>query len=152
MRWSGTVTGGLLALTSLTGCVTNQIGSARNGGIYAAKAARSANSAVSAVETVRLVAGAADDGKVFGTYASVAVNLQEDALTEIATQFRSVQPPDDASRQLRDELSGLLDTARIHLAAVRIEIRRGELAAASKVAEPLEDDAAALQAFAEEHE
>lgn len=152
MRRVRTVAGGLVALWSLTGCVTNQIGSARNGGIYASKAARSANSAVSAVETVRLVAAAASDGKAFGTYASVAVDQQEDALTEITTLFRSVQPPDDESRRLRDELGGLLDSARVHLAAVRIEIRRGELATASTVAAPLHQDATALQAFAEAHE
>ncbi len=144
--------GGLFALLALTGCVTNQIGSARNGGIYASKAARSANSALSAVETVNLVAAAASDGKAFGTYASIAVNQQEDALTEISTLFRSIQPPDGESRELRDELTGLLDAALTHLANVRIEIRSGDLAGASAVAAPLEQDADALQAFAEAHE
>jgi hypothetical protein len=151
MRWRRVV-GGLCALISLVGCVRNPVGSARNGGIYASKAARSANSALSAVETVRLVAGAATDGKVFGTYASVAVNQQEDALTEITTLFRSIQPPDDESRQLREELGGLLDTALSHLSDVRIEIRSGNLEDASTVAAPLEQDAADLEAFAEEHE
>ncbi len=142
----------MFAILLLTGCVTNQIGSARNGGIYASKAARSASSAVSAVETVSLVAGAASDGKVFGTYASIAVDQQEDALTEISTLFRSIQPPDGESRELRDELTGLLDTALAHLANVRMKIRSGDLADASTVAAPLDQDAAALQAFAEEHE
>ena len=146
------VAAALLTAVALTGCVTNQIGSARNGGIYASKAARSASSALSAVETVRLVAGAASDGKAFGTYASVAIDQQEDALTEITTLFRSVQPPDAESRQLRDELGGLLDTARTHLAAVRIEIRRGRLSNVATVAAPLEQDAAALGAFAKAHE
>ena len=151
MRWR-TLVGGLIALTSLTGCVTNPVGSARNGGIYAAKAVRSANSALSAVETVRLVAGAASDGKAFGTYVSIAVNQQEDALTEITTLFRSIQPPDGESRQLREELGRLLDAALTHLADVRIEIRSGDLANAATVAAPLQQDAAALQAFAEANE
>lgn len=146
------VVGALLVLASLTGCVTNPIGSARNGGIYEAKAARSANSALSAVDTVRLVADAVSNGKAFGTYASVAVDQQEDALTEIATLFRSVQPPDAESLRLREELNGLLDSARVHLTAVRIEIRRGDLATASTVAAALEVDAGALEAFAEAHE
>ena len=146
---------GLLAVVGvvvLGGCVNNQVGSASNGGIYASKAARSAASAESAVATVRMVAGALSDGKVFGTFASVAVNQQEDALTEIITIFRSIQPPDAKSRALRDELGQLLDTARTHLAAVRIEIRRGRLATAKDVAAPLAGDAEQLDAFATAHE
>jgi hypothetical protein len=135
----------------LSGCVTNQVGSARNGGIYASKAARSAESAESAVATVQLVAGAVSDGKAFGSYASIAVDQQEDTLTEITTLFRSIQPPDDVSRGLREELGGVLDTARADIAAVRIEIRRGRLSTAKSVAVPLGRDAAQLDAFAEAH-
>jgi hypothetical protein len=143
---------GFLALLLVAGCVNNQVGSARNGGIYAAKAAFSAESALSAVSTVQLVAGAASDGKVFGTFASVAVDQQEDALTEITTTFRSIEPPDAESRALRDELGALLDRSREHLAAVRIEIRRGRLAAAKAVAAPLDADAQQLDAFEKAHE
>lgn len=135
----------------LVGCVRNQVGSARHPGIYAAKAAASAESALSAVSTVQLVARAASDDKVFGSYASVAVDQQEDAITEIAQTFRSIQPPDDASVDVRDELGGLLDAARDHIAAVRIVVRRGDLADAGDVAEPLDTDAARLEAFAEAH-
>jgi hypothetical protein len=124
----------VLSAATLTGCVTHPVGSARNSGIYTAKATRSAESALSTVETVRLVAEAASDGKAFGTYASVSVDGQEDSLTEITATFRSIQPPDEPSRQLREELSGLLDSAGAHVAAVRIEIRRGRLATAADVA------------------
>ena len=140
-----------VGIVSLSGCVTNPVGSARNGGIYAAKAARSAESALSTVESVRLLAEAVSDGKAFGTYASVAVDGQEDSITEIITTFRSIQPPDEASRQLRDELGGLLDDARAHIAAVRIEIRRGRLGSAAAIAVPLAQDAESLDQFAEAH-
>src|SRR5205809_688629 len=115
------------AVATTAGCVENPVGSASNGGIYASKASRSAESALSAVQTVRLVAGAASAGKVFGPYASISVDQQEDALTEITKLFRSIQPPDAASDALRAELGGLLDVSLEHLSAVRIEIRRGNL-------------------------
>jgi phosphate uptake regulator len=135
----------------LSGCVHNQVGSARNAGIYASKAARSAESALSAVSTVQMVADAASDGKVFGSFASVAIDQQEDAITEIAQLFRSIQPPDDESVELRDELGTMLDAARDHIAAVRIAVRRGDLDQAADVAAPLSDDADQLEAFSEAH-
>jgi hypothetical protein len=139
----------VLSAATVTGCVAHPVGSARNSGIYAAKATRSAESALSTVESVRLLAEAVSDGKAFGTYASVAVDGQEDALTKIIATFRSIQPPDETSRQLREELGGLLDKARADLAAVRIEIRRGRLGTAADVAAPLVQDAEALNQFAE---
>jgi hypothetical protein len=140
------------ALVLFAGCARNPVGPARDAGSYAAKAVRSAESALSAVSTVQLVAEAGGDGKVFGTYASVAVDQQEDAVTETAALFRSIQPPDDASRELRDELGPLLDASRDHIAAVRIEVRRGHLDAAAQAATALEADADALQSFAEANE
>jgi hypothetical protein len=140
-----------LSTATVAGCVAHPVGSARNSGVYAAKATRSAESALSAVESVRLLATAASDGKVFGPYASVAVDGQEDSLTTIITTFRSIQPPDDTSRQLREELGGLLDSARAHVAAVRIEIRRGRLGTAAAVAAPLAKDAESLHDLAEAH-
>jgi hypothetical protein len=150
-RRRGLSVGGVLVLV-LAGCVTNPVGSARNAGIYAAKAVRSAESALSAVSTVQLVAQAASDGKVFGSFASIAIDQQEDAITEIATLFRSIQPPDDQSSALRDELGPLLDEARDHIAAVRIEVRRGNLDDAEQTAAPLADDADGLKAFVEANE
>ena len=135
----------------LSGCVHNQVGSARDGGIYASKAVRSAESALSAVSTVQMVAEAASDGKVFGSFASVAIDQQEDAITEIAQLFRSIQPPDDESVELRDELGAMLDAARDHIAAVRIAVRRGDLDQAADVATPLSDDADQFEAFSEAH-
>jgi hypothetical protein len=139
----------VLSAATVTGCVAHPVGSARNSGIYAAKATRSAESALSTIESVRLLAEAVSDGKAFGTYASVAVDGQEDELTKIIATFRSIQPPDETSRQLREELGGLLDKARADLAAVRIEIRRGRLGTAADVAAPLVQDADALSQFAE---
>ncbi len=142
----------VLSAATLTGCVAHPVGSARTSGIYAAKATRSAESALSAVESVRLLAEAVSAGKAFGTYASVSADGQEDLLTKITTTFRSIQPPDETSRQLREELGVLLDRAGAHLAAVRIEIRRGRLTTAADVAAPMAQDAEALNEFVEAHE
>ena len=139
----------LATLVLLGGCARNQVGSARNAGIYAAKAARSADSALSAVSTVEMVATAAGDGDVFGTFASVSIDQQEDAITEIAQTFRSIQPPDDESVALRDELGAMLDAARDHIATVRIAVRRGDLTGAAAAAAPLAEDADKLEAFGE---
>ena len=135
----------------LGGCVRNPVGSARNDGIYASKAAASADSALSAVATVQMVAEAAGEGRVFGSFASVSVDQQEDAITEIAQLFRSIQPPDDSSVALRDELGAMLDDARDHIATVRIAVRRGDLDGAATAAAPLADDAEQLEAFGEAH-
>src|SRR5437870_1707657 len=78
------------ALVLLTGCVRNPVGPARDAGSYASKAVHSAESALSAVSTVQLVAEAGGDGKVFGSYAAVAVDQQEDAVTETTALFRSI--------------------------------------------------------------
>lgn len=145
--------GAVLAATAslcLCGCVRNPVGPARDAGPYASKAKRSADSALSAVATVQMVADAAGDGKVFGAFASVAVDQQEDAITEIAQTFRSVQPPDDESVALRDQLGALLDEARDHIATVRIAVRRGDLDGAADAATPLAGDAERLEAFGEE--
>jgi hypothetical protein len=153
-RWSAvaaTAVTGVLVMT-LAGCARNQVGSARNAGIYASKATMTAESALSAVSTVQMVAQAASDDRLFRPFAAVAVGQQEDAITEIAQTFRSIQPPDDESLALRDELGPMLDAARDHIAAVRITVRRGDLADAAEVAAPLAVDAAQLEAFAEEHE
>jgi outer membrane lipoprotein SlyB len=139
----------VLTLLVTTGCVTHPVGPARSARSYEAKAASSAEAALSAVETVRMLAQAATDGKVFGTYASVTVDGQEDELTKTSTTFLSIQPPDDASRQLGDELGALLDSALAHVRAVRITIRRGELDRAAAVAAPLAGDAESLDEFAE---
>jgi hypothetical protein len=139
----------VLTLLVSTGCVTHPVGPARTARSYEAKAASSAEAALSAVQTVRLLAHAATDGKVFGTYASVTVDGQEDELTKTSTTFRSIQPPDDASQVLGDDLDALLDSALAHVRAVRITIRRGELDRAEAVAAPLAVDAASLEEFAE---
>ena len=102
----------VVVVVALGGCVRNPVGSARNAGVYASKASMSAESALSAVSTVQMVAEAASDDRLFRPFASVAVGQQEDAITEVAQTFRSIQPPDVDSSALRDELGPLLDAAR----------------------------------------
>ena len=118
---------------------------------YEAKANTTAESALSAVETVRLLANTASDGNAFGSYVSIAISEQEDALGGLRGTFMSIQPPPGTNAAvLRHELSEVLTSAFDHSGDVRIEARRGNLADLSKVAEPLVDDADQLRLLIEE--
>jgi hypothetical protein len=127
------------------------VGPARDYASYERKARTTAESARSAIATVRLLAESAADGKVFGTYASVTVSEQEDALLGTEGTFASIQPPDQRSDELRAELTGLLATAAEHVTAVRIEIRRGNLDDLDRFVPELLADEEALSTFLSEH-
>ena len=139
-----------LAAVVLAGCVDHPVGPARSYESFAAKASTTAASALSAVETVRLLATAAAEGRTFGPYTSVAVSEQEDALSGVQGTFESIQPPDDRSVELRDELSTVLSRAVGNVADVRIEVRRGNLAGLDVVAAPLAADADDLRSIVAE--
>jgi hypothetical protein len=134
----------------LTSCVDHPVGPTRSFESYTAKASSTAESALSAVETVRLLAQTAGRGDSFGAFASIAVSEQESALSRVRGTFESIQPPDDRAVELRGQLVELLNRANGHVADVRIEVRRGNLAALGEVAEPLAIDAEALRAEIEE--
>ena len=65
--------------------------------------------------------------------------------------FASIQPPDQASDDLRDELDAVLASSVDHVAAVRIVARRGRLDDLAATAAPLEDDQRTLEAFVDAH-
>lgn len=133
----------------LSGCVQHFITPARSYEAYAAKAAATAEAALSSVETVLLIAETASDGKSFGTFVRVSLSEQEDALDGIQSGFRSIQPPDARSAELRAELDAVLSDALTHVADVRIAARRDGLDDLDVVAAPLRADADALSAIAE---
>jgi hypothetical protein len=126
------------------------VGPARTDDAYEGKAVTTAEGALSAVETIRLAADAAGRGS-FGPYLAVTVSDQEEELSGLQGTFASIQPPAEASEELRAELDGLLGDALDHLVDVRIATRRGDLAALVALAVPLEGDAGALRSFVEEH-
>jgi hypothetical protein len=140
------------ALVALTGgCVGHPVGPARDLESFEAKAGTTASSALSAVETVRLLARTTADGGAFGSYASIAISEQEDALGGIRGTFLSIQPPPGAAAAaLRAELSDLLTRAFDDVGAVRIEVRRGHLDDLDDAAAPLHQDADDLRALVAE--
>jgi hypothetical protein len=133
------------------GCVAHPVGPARTFDAYEAKARTTADSARSAVATVRLLAVAAADGDLFGTYASISISEQEDALLGTQGTFASIQPPDSRSDALRDELEDILDRAADDVTQVRIEVRRGNLDDLDAFVPALEQDEQALTEFLEAH-
>jgi hypothetical protein len=135
----------------LAGCVAHPVGPARTFSKYEGKAVSSAEAAQSSVATVQLVASTAAAGKAFGPYTVVSVSEQEEGLSAVEGTFASIQPPDQRADALRDELGAILSSALDHVADVRIAARRGHLDELDRVAAPLEDDAAALDAFVARH-
>ena len=143
-----------VALATLTivamlaaGCSEHSVGPARTYDDYERKSRTSAEVALSAVETVRLLAETSTDGNAWGAYTSVSLSEQEDTLAATEGDFASIQPPDHRSDDLRATLLELLGAASDHIAAVRIEARRGNLGSLADAAVPLAADSAALQQF-----
>jgi hypothetical protein len=65
--------------------------------------------------------------------------------------FNSIQPPNEQSDALRDELNTIMSSALDHVSAVRVSARRGELRTLHAVAGPLDADAQALARFISGH-
>jgi hypothetical protein len=142
-----------LAVTVLvTSCVSHPVGPARTYETYQDKATTTAEAALSAVSTTLLAAQAGADGDAWGPYLSIVVSEQEDALTGVQGTFASVQPPDDRSDALRQQLNDILTPAVDHVAQVRLMVRRGRLDDLATTAQPLNDDQRQLQAFLEGHQ
>ena len=129
--------------------MAHPVGPARTFDDYRRKAVTTAESALSAVETARLMADTASDGNAFGPYTAAVIDEAESAASAVQGTFDSIQPPDSEADDLRDELDELLSDAVGHLADLRIEARRNELATLADVAAPLADDASALRDFIE---
>jgi hypothetical protein len=141
----------VLALV-VAACSSHPVGPARTFDDYERKASTTAESALSAVETVRLAAEAGAHGKAFGPFLGQVLSDQEEDLSGVQGTFASIQPPGgERADQLRSSLDDLLGSALEHMAEVRIAVRRGELGELAQVARPLDDDAAGLRAFLEDH-
>jgi hypothetical protein len=147
MRWLPVV-----SLVATAACVSHPVGPARTFGTYEDKAPTTAEAALSAVSTTILAADAGTEGKAWGPYLSVLVSEQEDEISGVQGTFASVQPPDDQSEELRQELNNILQSAIDDVAQVRITVRRGRLDDLAQVAEPLATDQAQLRSFLEAHQ
>jgi hypothetical protein len=125
---------------------------ARTAGPYAAKAVKTADAMHSAVASDLVLLGAVEQHHTFSAFVSESTSQAEDAGSSAASTFLSIQPPDDKSDQLRDQLSELLDDAQSALGDARIAARRGDRAALLKTKSDLEDVDKRLQDFAQAHQ
>jgi hypothetical protein len=141
---------GVLAIASLalTGAC---IAPARTFDAYAGKAADAAESSVSALRTAILGARVAAEGRSFPPTISILVSETEREVTGARDAFISIQPPDQSSDRLRDELLPMLDMAVNGLSELRITARRADLEALPARAAQLRDLADRLEAFAQEY-
>jgi hypothetical protein len=129
------------------GCVAP----ARSFGAYEGKAAASASSSLSAARTATLAVHTAELHRLFRPYVSVVVEQAEIDANSVAGQFLSIQPPDESSDRLREELQPLLARAADLVELLRINARRGDLEALTAVTARLDAVASALERFAEAH-
>src|SRR5207302_1595189 len=87
-------------LVAVAGCTPT----ARTAGPYAAKATKTADAVHSAVGSDLLLLQSVEKGHTIAPYVSASTSRAEDAAASAASTFLSIQPPDDKSDQLRDEL------------------------------------------------
>jgi hypothetical protein len=139
--------GAPVVLLLLMACVAP----ARSSDAYEGKAADTAESVASAVETARLAVSAARDGRAFAQYLSVVLTEAEQGAGGSGNVFATIQPPDQGSARLRDELLDLVDRAESVLADLRIAVRSDQLERLPDIARPLEALGEQLARFAEEH-
>ena len=138
---------GAVLLVGLAGCV----GPARSFEAYEGKAGATADAAHSAVETARLAAETAAADDAFAPYLSVLISETEEDASSVQGTFDSIQPPDDRSDKLREQLDALLSRAVSGLADLRVAVKRGELQDLERLAAPLAEVSKGLDAFAEAH-
>jgi len=120
-------------------------------GAYEGKAAASAESSLAAVRTAVLAVRTSERRRLPETYLAVVAEQAEGDATSVAGQFSSIQPPDERSDRLRDQLRPLLENAAGLLGLVRIRARRGDLDALAPVIARLTAVAGALDRFAGAH-
>jgi hypothetical protein len=134
----------------LAACV-QPVGPARTFESYEHKAKRTAETALSAVQTGRLGAQAAKRDDTFAPFLAVLVSNAEDEASSAQTTFDSVQPPNDRSDNLRDDLDPLLTRAVDALSQARIAARRADFDEVAKQEPKLAKSARELDRFVEEH-
>lgn len=145
----------LLVLTAalavaLAACV-QPVGPARTSDSYEHKAKHTAKTALSSVETGRLGAQAAKHDDTFAPYLAVLVSNAEDEASSAQTTFDSVQPPNDRSDNLRDDLDPLLTRAVDALSEARIAARRADFEQVAEQEPKLARSARELNRFVKAH-
>ena len=139
MRRRASVLALALALAA-SGCV----GPSRTAADYREKAANAAESMRSAVETARLAVTADAHGSSTARYTSLVLSESEDDASSIALSFEVVQPPDEASIALREQVTTVFEAVTSTLSELRIAARAGRHAELPHLAANLDELSASL--------
>jgi hypothetical protein len=130
------------------GCV-QPVGPARTFDDYEDKARDTAETTLGSVQTVRLAVEHHD--RLLPPYASVLLSDAEGDASGAQATFEGIQPPGPAADRLQRQLTPILDDATGLLAEARVTARRAELDDLEDLARPLQDVAAQLDQFIDEH-
>src|SRR4051794_32080967 len=118
--------GVLAALTLLlASCTTNSPGHAG----YESRASTTAERMVSPVATGELLAQLGRRGNLFGAYAKTATTGALDQADTIQSGWDQVQPPNQRSERIGNELDDLLTRSVDELVDLRVAARKGDLEA-----------------------
>lgn len=137
----------LLVAVPLCACV----GSARGTTDYTRKAVSTTEHIRSSVRTVQLAIQAAADDDAFGPYLSRVISQAEDDASSALSSFESIQPPDEQSDELRDDVEQLSSDAIDVLAKARIASRRSDVQALTALAQNVQQAGDTLEQFGQEH-
>jgi hypothetical protein len=137
-----------LVAAGLAGCVS-VTSPARTEQAYALKASATADAIRSAVETADKTARAAGRGRLTAPLTSVLLSEAESGAGGAEATFAGLQPPSDASEELRQRLLDLADEVGDVLTDLRIAARRAQLEDLPDLARDLPGLSKKLEKFSE---
>jgi hypothetical protein len=127
------------------------VGSARGAEDYQHKAVATTEHVRSSVRTVQLAVQAAAEDDAFGPYLARVISQAEDDAGSALNGFETIQPPGDASDELRDAVSQLASDAIDVLGEARIAVRRSDVGALVALADRLQQAGDELERFGAEN-
>ncbi len=115
-----------VALGLLVAAVAGCVAPSPDSGAYLENADATLSSAVSEARTVAQVLHTSLGGSTTTPYANTVVTDSEKAMGGIEVSFGTVDPPDEPSDELRDQVVTMLGDTADACAAARIAVRRGD--------------------------
>ncbi|MDQ1711114.1 MAG: hypothetical protein QOE45_564 [Frankiaceae bacterium] len=146
MRGVGRAAFAVVAMLVTAGCV----GPSRTDRDYGEKVEGTAKAVASAAQTALLGVETAERGKAYQPYLSILLRDAEDEAGWAQEALDTVQPPSGAADEMHDQVADIVSEVVDVLRELRVEVRRGHLAALPGIAAPLRDLADRLDRIAEE--
>ena len=132
----------LVAMTAVA-CV----GPARTFDVYTGKAENSVETARSGVETTLAAIDVATGGEAFAPFVSITIEDADVTVAGAQSGFASIQPPDQASDQLRQRVLPVLSEAADLVDRARIAARRVDLSVLTGLRRELDETSRKLDAL-----